>query len=64
MTPEDKDKIMKLINSFCIENDGQKITRWNATTLINSLNRDLEEIVKKDNEIRPNTAPPKKEKAI
>jgi hypothetical protein len=56
MTPADKDKIMKILEAFCNENLGQNVTRWNAPTLLNTVGKEMDSIMDRDNAIRPNTA--------
>jgi len=54
MTADDKTKIMKILEAFCNENMGQKVTLWNAPTLLNTVSKELDGIMAKM--IRPNTA--------
>jgi len=53
MTADDKTKIMKILEAFCNENMGQKVTLWNAPTLLNTVSKELDGIMIK---VRPNTA--------
>lgn len=56
MTEQDKQQIMDLFNKFYKDNAGQLVTEWNFECLASRIMRTIDEIYKKDNTVKPNTA--------
>jgi len=48
MIQEDMKKILDTLASFFQENDGNRINRWLAVPLINTVKADLQEILQRD----------------
>jgi len=56
MTEQDKNQVMGLLQKFCQDNIGQRLTEWNMESLGNRVYKIIDEIYKRDNTIKPNTA--------
>lgn len=53
MITEDAKKILDTLAAFFNENDGNKINRWLAVPLINTIKADLQEILQRDSYVPP-----------
>jgi len=53
MITEDAKKILDTLAAFMNENDGNKINRWLAVPLINTIKADLQEILQRDSYVPP-----------
>ena len=48
MTSEDATKVLEVVAGFLNENEGNKLNKWLAVPLINTVKSNLEEIIAKD----------------
>jgi len=55
MITEDAKKVLDTLASFFNENEGNKINRWLAVPLINTIKADLQEILQRDSYVPPPT---------
>lgn len=53
MITEDAKKILDTLAAFFNENEGNKINRWLAIPLINTIKIDLQEIIQRDSYVPP-----------
>lgn len=53
MIQEDAKKILDTLAAFMNENDGNRINRWLAVPLINTIKADLQEILQRDSYVPP-----------
>ena len=53
MINEDAKKILDTLASFFNENEGNRINRWLAVPLINTIKADLQEILQRDSYVPP-----------
>jgi hypothetical protein len=53
MITEDAKKILDTLAAFFNENEGNKINRWLAIPLINTIKVDLQEIIQRDSYVPP-----------
>ena len=53
MITEDAKKILDTLAAFFNENEGNKINRWLAVPLINTIKADLQEILQRDSYVPP-----------
>ena len=58
MIQEDAKKILETLATFFNENDGNRINRWLAIPLINTIKTDLQEILQRDSYVPPETPEP------
>ena len=46
MTPQEKDRVMAILQEFVNENLGQKVTKWNGASLLGTMNDEMTKMVK------------------
>jgi len=61
MITEDAKKVLDTLASFFNENEGNKINRWLAVPLINTIKADLQEILQRDSYVPPTPKKVKKD---
>lgn len=58
MITEDAKKILDTLAAFFNENEGNRINRWLAVPLINTIKADIQEILQRDSYVPPNNEDP------
>jgi len=58
MITEDAKKILDTLAAFFNENEGNRINRWLAVPLINTIKADIQEILQRDSYVPPDNEDP------